>query len=47
MEAMIGSSGMIVYQDGYLRDVREICDRHGIGPTAPGSPARTGTCCRI
>jgi adenosylmethionine-8-amino-7-oxononanoate aminotransferase len=57
MEAMIGGSGMIVYPDGYLRGVREICDRHGIalifdegmtgsaGP-APGSPASTGTCCR-
>jgi taurine---2-oxoglutarate transaminase len=57
MEPMIGGSGMIVYQDGYLRGVREICDRHGIalifdevmtgsaGP-APGSPASTGTCCR-
>src|SRR5262249_50972564 len=57
MEAMIGGSGMIVCQDGYLRGVREICDRHGIalifeevmtdsaGP-APGSPASTGTCCR-
>jgi taurine--2-oxoglutarate transaminase len=30
LESMIGSSGVIVPPAGYLRGVRELCDRHGI-----------------
>lgn len=30
IEAMIGGSGLVIYPDGYLTGVREICDRHGI-----------------
>jgi len=30
MEPVVGSNGVIVYPDGYLKGVREICDRHGI-----------------
>jgi len=30
IEAMIGGSGLVIYPDGYLKGVREICDRHGI-----------------
>ncbi len=30
IEAMIGGSGLIIYPEGYLAGVREICDRHGI-----------------
>jgi adenosylmethionine---8-amino-7-oxononanoate aminotransferase len=30
MEPLVqGAAGMIVHPDGYLRDVRELCDRHG------------------
>ena len=25
-----GAAGMLVHPDGYLRDVRELCDRHGV-----------------
>ncbi len=30
IEALIGGSGLVIYPDGYLQGVREICDRHGI-----------------
>lgn len=30
MEPMTGSSGVVVYPEGYLEGVRELCDRHGI-----------------
>jgi len=30
MEPVVGSNGVIVYPDGYLKGVREICDRHSI-----------------
>jgi len=30
IEAMIGGSGLIIYPDGYLAGVREICDKYGI-----------------
>lgn len=30
LEAMTGSSGMVVYPDGYLQGLRKICDRCGI-----------------
>jgi taurine---2-oxoglutarate transaminase len=30
VEPVVGSNGVIVYPDGYLKGVREICDRHGI-----------------
>ena len=30
MEPLVqGAAGMVVHPDGYLRDVRELCDRHG------------------
>jgi taurine--2-oxoglutarate transaminase len=30
LEPVTGSSGLVVYPEGYLRGVRELCDRHGI-----------------
>jgi adenosylmethionine---8-amino-7-oxononanoate aminotransferase len=31
MEPLVqGAAGMLVHPDGYLRDVRELCDRHGV-----------------
>ncbi len=30
LEPVVGSNGVIVYPDGYLKGVRDICDRHGI-----------------
>ncbi|HVA32551.1 MAG TPA: aminotransferase class III-fold pyridoxal phosphate-dependent enzyme, partial [Candidatus Baltobacteraceae bacterium] len=30
IEPIVGSNGVIVYPDGYLAGVRELCDRHGI-----------------
>jgi taurine--2-oxoglutarate transaminase len=30
IEPVVGSNGVIVYPDGYLARVRELCDRHGI-----------------
>lgn len=30
LEPMTGSSGMVVYPEGYLAGVRKLCDRHGI-----------------
>jgi adenosylmethionine-8-amino-7-oxononanoate aminotransferase len=31
MEPLVqGAAGMIVHPEGYLRDVRELCDRHGV-----------------
>ena len=30
LEPVVGSNGVIVYPQGYLRGVRELCDRHGI-----------------
>jgi len=30
IEPVVGSNGVIVYPDDYLRRVREVCDRHGI-----------------
>ena len=30
LEPVVGSNGVIVYPDGYLKGVRELCDRHGI-----------------
>ncbi len=30
IEPVTGSSGLVVYPDGYLTGLREICDRHGI-----------------
>lgn len=30
LEAMTGSSGMVIYPDGYLQGLRRICDRYGI-----------------
>lgn len=30
MEPMTGSSGVVVYPEGYLQGVRDLCDRHGI-----------------
>lgn len=30
IEPIVGSNGVIVYPDGYLARVRELCDRHGI-----------------
>lgn len=30
MEPMTGSSGVVVYPEGYLQGVRALCDRHGI-----------------
>ncbi len=30
LEPVVGSNGVIVYPEGYLRGVRELCDRHGI-----------------
>ena len=30
LEPIVGSSGLIVPPDGYLRGLRELCDRHGI-----------------
>ncbi|HVA37492.1 MAG TPA: aminotransferase class III-fold pyridoxal phosphate-dependent enzyme [Candidatus Dormibacteraeota bacterium] len=30
LEPVVGSNGVIVYPEDYLRGVREVCDRHGI-----------------
>src|SRR5262249_22973143 len=30
IEPVIGSNGVIIFPDGYLKRVRELCDRHGI-----------------
>src|SRR3954471_8534098 len=30
METIVGTNGIIVPPDGYLRSIREVCDRHGI-----------------
>ncbi|MDE2572038.1 MAG: aminotransferase class III-fold pyridoxal phosphate-dependent enzyme [bacterium] len=30
LEPVVGSNGVIVYPDGYLQGVRELCDRYGI-----------------
>jgi taurine--2-oxoglutarate transaminase len=30
LEPVVGSNGVIVYPDGYLKGVRELCDRHDI-----------------
>jgi taurine--2-oxoglutarate transaminase len=30
LEPIVGSNGVIIYPDGYLAGVRELCDRHGI-----------------
>jgi taurine--2-oxoglutarate transaminase len=30
METVVGTNGVIVPPDGYLRSIREVCDRHGI-----------------
>ena len=30
LEPVTGSSGLVLYPEGYLRRVRELCDRHGI-----------------
>jgi taurine---2-oxoglutarate transaminase len=30
METIVGTNGIIVPPDGYLRAIREVCDRHGI-----------------
>lgn len=30
IEPIVGSNGVVVYPDGYLKRVRELCDRHGI-----------------
>ncbi|MBD5657323.1 MAG: aminotransferase class III-fold pyridoxal phosphate-dependent enzyme [Candidatus Eremiobacteraeota bacterium] len=30
IEPVVGSNGAIVYPDGYLEGVRDVCDRHGI-----------------
>ncbi len=30
MEPVVGSSGLVVYPEGYLKRVRELCDQHGI-----------------
>jgi taurine---2-oxoglutarate transaminase len=30
LEPVVGSNGVIVYPEGYLKGVRDICDRHGI-----------------
>jgi taurine---2-oxoglutarate transaminase len=30
METVVGTNGLIVPTDGYLRSIREVCDRHGI-----------------
>lgn len=30
LEPITGSSGLVVYPDGYLAGVRDLCDRHGI-----------------
>jgi len=30
IEPVVGSNGVILYPEGYLRGVRELCDRHGI-----------------
>jgi taurine--2-oxoglutarate transaminase len=30
METIVGTNGVIVPPDGYLRSIREVCDRHGI-----------------
>src|SRR2546423_441377 len=30
METIVGTNGVIVPPDGYLRAIREVCDRHGI-----------------
>jgi len=30
IEPVVGSNGVIVYPDGYLAGLRELCDRHGI-----------------
>ena len=30
METVVGTNGIIVPPDGYLRSIREVCDRHGI-----------------
>jgi len=30
LEPMTGSSGMVIYPEGYLQGVRALCDRHGI-----------------
>src|SRR5918998_1392820 len=30
METVVGTNGLIVPPDGYLRSIREVCDRHGI-----------------
>ncbi|HTX58385.1 MAG TPA: aminotransferase class III-fold pyridoxal phosphate-dependent enzyme [Verrucomicrobiae bacterium] len=30
LEPVVGSNGVVVYPDGYLAGVRELCDRHGI-----------------
>jgi adenosylmethionine-8-amino-7-oxononanoate aminotransferase len=47
MEPLVqGAAGMLVHPDGYLRDVRELCDRHGalliLDEVATGF-GRTGT----
>ncbi|MBV8149899.1 MAG: aminotransferase class III-fold pyridoxal phosphate-dependent enzyme, partial [Candidatus Eremiobacteraeota bacterium] len=30
IEPVVGSNGVILYPDGYLKRIRELCDRHGI-----------------
>jgi taurine---2-oxoglutarate transaminase len=30
METVVGTNGLIVPPDGYLRSIRDVCDRHGI-----------------
>ena len=30
LEPVVGSNGVIVYPEGYLKGLRELCDRHGI-----------------
>ena len=58
LETVTGTNGIIVPPDGYLRSIREVCDRHGIllildevmaglrPHRAAGSPASTGTSSR-
>lgn len=56
LETIVGTNGILMPPDGYLRGVRELCDEFGIlliadevmagsrGP-ASGSPSTTGTSC--
>ena len=44
LESVVGGNGVLVPPDGYLRGVRELCDRHGIVMVADEVMAGFGRC---